>query len=152
MMANTRAEGFGPEVIRRILLGTYALSAGYYDAFYGQAQKVRTLLRNEFAAAYDQVDVLVSPTSPTTAFQIGEKTADPLSMYFADVCTIASNLAGDPSGSIPIGLDGDGLPIGFQIMAPALHEAQLFRLAAEVERLAGFDTRPALATSEVKPA
>ncbi len=152
MMANTRAEGFGPEVIRRILLGTYALSAGYYDAFYGQAQKVRTLLRDEFAAAYDEVDVLVSPTSPTTAFAIGEKTADPLSMYFADVCTIASNLAGDPSGSIPIGLDGEGLPIGFQIMAPSLHEAQLFRLAAEVERFAGFDARPALATSEVRPA
>ena len=152
MMANTRAEGFGPEVTRRILLGTYALSAGYYDAFYGQAQKVRTLLRNEFAAAYERVDALVSPTSPTTAFAIGEKTADPLSMYFADVCTIASNLGGDPSGSVPISLDDKGLPIGFQIMAPALHEAQLFRLAAEVERLAGFDVRPSLATSEVKPA
>lgn len=152
MMSKTRAEGFGPEVTRRILLGTYALSAGYYDAFYGQAQKVRTLLRNEFAEAYSKVDALVSPTSPTTAFAIGEKTADPLSMYFADVCTIASNLGGDPSGSIPIGFDGDGMPIGLQIMAPALHEAQLFRLAAEVERLAGFDARPALATSEVKPA
>jgi len=152
MMAKTRAEGFGPEVIRRILLGTYALSAGYYDAFYGQAQKVRTLLRNEFAAAYEQVDVLVSPTSPTTAFAIGERTDDPLSMYFADVCTLPSNLAGDPSGSIPIGLDGDGLPIGFQVMAPALHEAQLFRVAAEVERLAEFEVRPALATSEVTPA
>ncbi len=152
MMAATRAEGFGPEVIRRILLGTYALSAGYYDAFYGQAQKVRTLLRNDFAAAYKDVDVLVSPTSPTTAFEIGEKTADPLSMYFADVCTIASNLAGDPSGSVPVGLDTAGLPIGFQIMAPALHEAQLFRIAAEVERLAEFSAKPALATSEVKPA
>ncbi|MDJ0665236.1 MAG: Asp-tRNA(Asn)/Glu-tRNA(Gln) amidotransferase subunit GatA [Acidimicrobiia bacterium] len=152
MMAASRAEGFGPEVARRILLGTYALSAGYYDAFYGQAQKVRTLLRNEFAATYEEVDVIVSPTSPTTAFAIGEKTADPLSMYFADVCTIASNLAGDPSGSVPVGLDAEGLPIGFQIMAPALHEAQLFRLAAEVERLARFDARPALATSEVKPA
>ncbi|MGA9595790.1 MAG: amidase family protein, partial [Acidimicrobiia bacterium] len=152
MMSNTRAEGFGPEVIRRILLGTYALSAGYYEAFYGQAQKVRTLLRNEFADAYARVDALVSPTSPTTAFAIGEKTSDPLSMYFADVCTIASNLGGDPSGSIPIGFDGDGMPIGFQIMAPALHEAQLFRLAAAVERLAGVDARPALATSEVRPA
>jgi aspartyl-tRNA(Asn)/glutamyl-tRNA(Gln) amidotransferase subunit A len=152
MMAATRAEGFGPEVTRRILLGTYALSAGYYDAFYGQAQKVRTLLRNEFADAYEQVDVLVSPTSPTTAPGLGEKTADPLSMYLLDVCTIASNLAGHPSGSIPIGLDAKGLPIGFQIMAPALHEAQLFRVAAEVERLAGFDARPALATSEVMPA
>ncbi|MEA2002439.1 MAG: Asp-tRNA(Asn)/Glu-tRNA(Gln) amidotransferase subunit GatA [Actinomycetota bacterium] len=152
MMANTRAEGFGPEVTRRILLGTYALSAGYYEAFYGQAQKVRTLVRNDFAAAYELVDVLVSPTSPTTAFPIGERTADPLSMYYADVCTIASNLAGDPSGSIPIGLDDGGLPIGFQVMAPALHEAQLFRLAAEVERLASFNRRPSLATSEVRPA
>ena len=136
MMARTRAEGFGPEVTRRILLGTYALSAGYYDAFYGQAQKVRTLVRRDFATAYEQVDVLVSPTSPTTAFPIGERTADPLSMYYADVCTIASNLAGDPSGSVPIALDSNGLPIGFQIMAPALHEEQLFQVAAEVERLA----------------
>jgi aspartyl-tRNA(Asn)/glutamyl-tRNA(Gln) amidotransferase subunit A len=152
MMAQTRAEGFGPEVIRRILLGTYALSAGYYDAFYGQAQKVRTLVRKDFAAAYENVDVLVSPTSPTTAFAIGERTEDPLSMYYADVCTIASNLAGDPSGSVPIGLDDAGLPIGFQVMAPALHEAQLFRVAAEVERLAGFEERPGLATSEVLPA
>jgi aspartyl-tRNA(Asn)/glutamyl-tRNA(Gln) amidotransferase subunit A len=152
MMARTRAEGFGPETTRRILLGTYALSAGYYDAFYGQAQKVRTLVRRDFAAAYEKVDVLVSPTSPTTAFPIGERTADPLSMYYADVCTIASNLAGDPSGSIPVALDDSGLPIGFQIMAPALHEADLFRLAAEVERLARFEARPALATSEVKPA
>ncbi|MDX2342274.1 MAG: amidase family protein, partial [Acidimicrobiia bacterium] len=152
MMAHTRAAGFGPEVTRRILLGTYALSAGYYDAFYGQAQKVRTLVRNDFAKAYAQFDVLVSPTSPTTAFPIGERTDDPLSMYYADVCTIASNLAGDPSGSVPIGLDDSGLPIGFQVMAPALHEAELFRVAAEVERLAGFDARPALATSEVLPA
>jgi aspartyl-tRNA(Asn)/glutamyl-tRNA(Gln) amidotransferase subunit A len=152
MMARTRAEGFGPEVTRRILLGTYALSAGYYDAFYGQAQKVRTLVRRDFAAAYEKVDVLVSPTSPTTAFPIGERTADPLSMYYADVCTIASNLAGDPSGSIPIGLDGNGLPIGFQLMAPALHEPELFRVAAEVERLADFSVRPDLATSEVRPA
>jgi aspartyl-tRNA(Asn)/glutamyl-tRNA(Gln) amidotransferase subunit A len=152
MMARTRAEGFGPEVARRILLGTYALSAGYYDAFYGQAQKVRTLVRRDFATAYEQVDVLVSPTSPTTAFPIGERTADPLSMYYADVCTIASNLAGDPSGSVPIGLDSNGLPIGFQIMAPALHEEQLFQVAAEVERLADFGRRPELATSEVRPA
>lgn len=152
MMANTRAEGFGPEVARRILLGTYALSAGYYDAFYGQAQKVRTLVRRDFAAAYEKVDVLVSPTSPTTAFPIGERTADPLSMYYADVCTIASNLAGDPSASVPVGLDSSGLPIGFQIMAPALGEESLFRAAAEVERLAAFSQRPELATSEVRPA
>jgi aspartyl-tRNA(Asn)/glutamyl-tRNA(Gln) amidotransferase subunit A len=149
MMAKTRAEGFGPEVTRRILLGTYALSAGYYDAFYGQAQRVRTLLRNEFSSAYEQVDVLVSPTSPTTAFEIGAKTADPLTMYLTDICTIATNLAGDPAISVPVGLDDSGLPIGFQIMAPALGEEVMFRVAAEVERSAGFGERPRLATSEV---
>jgi aspartyl-tRNA(Asn)/glutamyl-tRNA(Gln) amidotransferase subunit A len=136
-------------VTRRILLGTYALSAGYYDAFYGQAQKVRTLVRRDFAAAYDRVDVLVSPTSPTTAFRIGERTADPMTMYYSDVCTIASNLAGDPSMSLPIGLDEGGLPIGFQLMAPALGEEVMFRVAAAVEDLAGFSARPTLASSEV---
>jgi aspartyl-tRNA(Asn)/glutamyl-tRNA(Gln) amidotransferase subunit A len=149
MMARSRGEGFGPEVTRRILLGTYALSAGYYDAFYGQAQKVRTLLRRDFAAAYEQVDVIVSPTSPSTAFALGEKTADPLTMYFSDVFTLPSNLAGDPGISLPVGLDDGGLPIGFQVMAPALGEQIMFRVAAEVERLAGFEARPPLATSEV---
>ncbi len=149
MMARTRAEGFGPEVTRRILLGTYALSAGYYDAFYGQAQRVRTLIRNDFAAAYGQVDVLVSPTSPTTAFEIGAKTEDPLTMYFADICTIATNLAGDPAISVPVGLDDVGLPIGFQVMAPALGEEVMFRVAAEIERLVDFTARPRLATSKV---
>ena len=149
MMANSRAAGFGPEVTRRILLGTYALSAGYYDAFYGQAQRVRTLIRRDFGAAYDQVDVLISPTTPTTAFGLGEKTDDPLTMYLSDVCTILSNLSGDPGISLPIGLDSSGLPIGFQVMAPALGEEMLIRVAAEVERLAGFSERPALATSEV---
>ncbi|MEN8113482.1 MAG: Asp-tRNA(Asn)/Glu-tRNA(Gln) amidotransferase subunit GatA [Actinomycetota bacterium] len=149
MMAKTRAEGFGPEVTRRILLGTYALSAGYYDAFYGQAQRVRTLLRNEFAAAYEQVDVLVSPTSPTTAFEVGARTEDPLTMYLSDICTIPTNLAGDAAISVPIGLDDTGLPIGFQIMVPALGEEVMFRAAAEVERLAGFTERAYLATSEV---
>jgi aspartyl-tRNA(Asn)/glutamyl-tRNA(Gln) amidotransferase subunit A len=149
MMARTRAEGFGPEVIRRILLGTYALSAGYYDAFYGQAQRVRTLVRRDFAAAYEKVDVLVSPTSPTTAFAVGEKSADPVAMYYSDVCTIPSNLSGDPALSLPVGLDGAGLPIGFQVMAPALGEAVMFRVAAAVEQLVAFTDRPALATSEV---
>jgi aspartyl-tRNA(Asn)/glutamyl-tRNA(Gln) amidotransferase subunit A len=152
MMARTRAEGFGPEVLRRILLGTYALSAGYYDAFYGQAQRVRTLVQRDFAAAFEKVDVLVSPTSPTTAFPIGERVSDPLSMYYADVCTIASNLAGNPSCSVPIELDGAGLPIGFQLMAPHLEEPRLLQAAAAVERLAAFATRPSLATSEVRPA
>lgn len=149
MMANTRGEGFGAEVIRRILLGTYALSAGYYDAFYGQAQRVRTLMRRDFAAAYEQVDVLVSPTSPTTAFRIGEKTADPLTMYLSDVCTLPANLMGGPALSLPIGCDAAGLPIGFQVMAPALGEEVMFQVAAELERLSGFATRPALASSEV---
>jgi aspartyl-tRNA(Asn)/glutamyl-tRNA(Gln) amidotransferase subunit A len=149
MMSNTRADGFGPEVTRRILLGTYALSAGYYDAFYGQAQRVRTLIIRDFQAAYEQADVLVSPTSPTTAFPIGARTADPLSMYMSDVCTIPSNMSGDPAISVPVGLDDAGLPIGFQVMAPALGEPVMFRVAAEVERAAGFDARARFATSEV---
>lgn len=144
MMARTRAEGFGPEVIRRILLGTYALSAGYYDAFYGKALQVRSLIQSEFAAAYNRADVLVSPTSPTVAFPVGAKTQDPLAMYLCDICTIPSNLAGHPAMSVPIGLDPSGLPIGFQVMAPALGETVMFRVAAEVERLAGFSSRPRL--------
>ena len=149
MMSNTRADGFGPEVIRRILLGTYALSAGYYDAFYGQAQRVRTLIIRDFQAAYEQADVLVSPTSPTTAFSFGARTEDPLSMYMSDVCTIPSNMSGDPAISVPVGLDDAGLPIGFQVMAPALGEPVMFRVAAEVERRARFDARARFATSEV---
>jgi aspartyl-tRNA(Asn)/glutamyl-tRNA(Gln) amidotransferase subunit A len=147
MMARTRAEGFGPEVTRRILLVTYALSAGYYDAFYGKAQKVRSLLIAEMATVFEQTDVLVSPTSPTTAFELGAKTQDPLAMYLSDVCTIPANLAGTPAISIPIGLDAAGLPIGFQIMAPALGEKVMFQTAAAVEALAGFDARPAMAVS-----
>ncbi len=149
MMARTRADGFGPEVQRRVLLGTYALSAGYYDAFYGQAQKVRTLIAREFAAAFEKVDVLVSPTSPTTAFRLGDRTDDPLAMYLSDVCAVPANLAGIPAASVPVGLDERGLPIGFQVMAPALGEEAMFRAAAAVEALAGFRARPALATSEV---
>ncbi len=142
MMAKTRAEGFGPEVTRRILLGTYALSAGYYDAFYGQAHKLRGLLQQEFNKAYEKVDVLVSPTSPTTAFKIGSKSQDPLAMYLCDVRTIPANLTGQPAVSVPIGLDALGLPVGFQVMAPALGERQMFRVAAEVERLVEFQARP----------
>ena len=148
MMSASRRDGFGPEVTRRILLGTYALSAGYYDAFYGQAQKVRTLVIEDFKRAYAEVDVLVIPTSPTTAFAVGAKTADPLSMYLSDICTIPSNLSGDPAISVPVGLDEAGLPVGFQVLAPALGEAMMFRVAAAVERLAGLDARPAMATSE----
>jgi len=148
MMNASRRDGFGPEVTRRILLGTYALSAGYYDAFYGQAQKVRTLVIEDFRRAYQDVDVLVTPTSPTTAFAVGARTDDPLSMYLSDVCTIPSNLSGDPAISVPVGLDDAGLPVGFQILAPALGEPMLFRVARAVERLVGFDARPALASSE----
>ena len=142
MMSRTRAEGFGPEVTRRILLGTYALSAGYYDAFYGQAQRVRSAIREDFSRAYSQVDVLVSPTSPTVAFLAGERTQDPLAMYLSDICTIPCNLSGDPAISVPIGLDGSGLPIGFQVMAPALGESMLFQVASTVEELAGFELSP----------
>jgi aspartyl-tRNA(Asn)/glutamyl-tRNA(Gln) amidotransferase subunit A len=148
LMARTRAEGFGPEVTRRVLLGTYSLSAGYYDAFYGKAQEVRALLSREFALAYEKADVLVSPTSPTVAFEVGAKTSDPLAMYLSDICTIPSNLTGHPAVSVPVGLDSAGLPIGFQVMAPALGEERMFAVAAEVERLAAFTARPALAGAE----
>lgn len=148
MMAATRAAGFGPEVTRRILLGTYALSAGYYDAFYGQAQKVRTLVIEDFRRAYAQADVLLTPTSPSTAFGVGDRADDPLAMYLSDIFTIPANLAGDPGISVPVGLDDAGLPIGMQILAPALGEAVLFRAAEAVEALVGFDARPRLATSE----
>ncbi len=146
MMSRTRAEGFGAEVIRRVLLGTYALSAGYYDAFYGQAQRVRTLIIQEFARAYEQVDVLISPTAPAPAFELGSKTQDPLSMYMQDICTIPSNLAGHPAISIPVGLSANGLPLGFQVMAPALGETVMFQVAAAVESLADDIGRPVLET------
>ena len=133
MNAATRTAGFGPEVKRRIMLGTYALSAGYYDAYYGKAQKVRTLIARDFASAYEQFDLLLSPTSPTTAFEIGAKTADPLTMYLSDVCTIPSNLAGNAAMSVPFGVGDDGLPVGIQVMAPALGESTMFRAAAVLE-------------------
>jgi aspartyl-tRNA(Asn)/glutamyl-tRNA(Gln) amidotransferase subunit A len=148
MMSESRRDGFGPEVTRRILLGTYALSAGYYDAFYGQAQRVRTLVVRDFSRAYEDFDVLVSPTSPTVAFPIGARTEDPLAMYMSDICTIPSNLSGDPAMSVPIGVDDAGLPVGLQVMAPALGEETMFRVAAAVESLAGTAGRPALATSQ----
>ncbi|NYF11199.1 aspartyl-tRNA(Asn)/glutamyl-tRNA(Gln) amidotransferase subunit A [Leifsonia sp. AK011] len=136
VMAATREAGFGPEVKRRIILGTYALSAGYYDAYYGSAQKVRTLIQRDFSAAFEQADVLVSPTAPTTAFEFGAKLADPLAMYLNDVTTIPANLAGIPGMSLPIGLaPEDGLPVGFQIMAPAREDARLYRFGATLERL-----------------
>ncbi len=134
MNAKTRGAGFGPEVKRRIMLGTYALSAGYYDAYYGQAQRVRTLIIRDFNRAYDSCDVLLSPTAPTTAFELGAKTADPLAMYLSDVCTIPTNLAGHAAMSVPFGSGADGLPIGVQVLAPALGEPVMFRAARVIEQ------------------
>jgi aspartyl-tRNA(Asn)/glutamyl-tRNA(Gln) amidotransferase subunit A len=136
MYLATRTAGFGDEVKRRIMLGTYALSAGYYDAYYGKAQRVRTLIIRDFRAAYERFDVLLSPTSPTTAFAFGDKTADPLTMYLNDVCTIPSNLAGDPAMSVPFGTGDDGMPVGVQILAPAMGEVDMFRTAAVLEAAA----------------
>jgi len=133
MNARTRDAGFGPEVKRRIMLGTYALSAGYYDAYYGKAQRVRTLILRDFARAYASFDALLSPTSPTVAFPIGAKAADPLAMYLSDVCTIPTNLAGHPAMSVPFGTGRDGLPIGVQVLADASQEPTMFRVAQTLE-------------------
>ncbi|MGY4645610.1 Asp-tRNA(Asn)/Glu-tRNA(Gln) amidotransferase subunit GatA [Cellulomonas sp. URHB0016] len=135
VMSATRGQGFGDEVKRRIILGTYALSAGYYDAYYGSAQKVRTLIQRDFDAAFTQADVLVSPTAPTTAFKLGEKLDDPLAMYLNDVATIPANLAGVPGLSLPNGLSDDGLPVGFQVLAPAKADDRLYRVGAALEAL-----------------
>jgi aspartyl-tRNA(Asn)/glutamyl-tRNA(Gln) amidotransferase subunit A len=133
MNTATRTAGFGPEVKRRIMLGTYALSAGYYDAYYAQAQRVRTLVMEAFARAYSSFDVLLGATSPTTAFDLGAKLDDPMAMYMNDVCTIPSNLAGHPALSVPFGAGADGLPVGVQVLAPALGEAIMFRVAQVLE-------------------
>ena len=133
MNTATRTAGFGDEVKRRIMLGTYALSAGYYDAYYGKSQKVRTLIVQDFARAYEEFDLLLCPTAPTTAFPIGEKTADPMTMYLNDVCTIPSNLAGHPAMSVPFGVGDDGMPVGVQILAPAMGEPTMFQAAAVLE-------------------
>jgi len=134
VMAASRAAGFGPEVKRRIMLGAYALSSGYYDAYYGKAQQVRTLIIRDFDAAFGQVDVLVSPVTPTTAFPIGERADDPMAMYLADLCTIPTDLAGNAAISVPCGLAAeDGLPVGLQVMAPPLADDRLYRVAAAVE-------------------
>jgi aspartyl-tRNA(Asn)/glutamyl-tRNA(Gln) amidotransferase subunit A len=141
MVARTRDAGFGDEPKRRIMLGTYALSAGYYEAFYGQAQKVRTVISREFAAAFERFDVLLSPTSPTVAFELGARTANPLAMYLADVLTIPPNMAGLPGLSIPCGLS-EGLPVGLQLIGPQFAENTLFRVGHALERAIGFDTVP----------
>jgi len=143
----TRQAGFGPEVKRRIMLGTYALSSGYYDAYYGQAQKVRTIIIGALDQAYQRYDALLGATTPSTAFLLGDKVDDPLAMYLSDVCTIPSNLAGHPAISVPFGADEAGLPIGVQVLAPALGEVTMMRVASAVERLAPSLAAPASAAA-----
>jgi aspartyl-tRNA(Asn)/glutamyl-tRNA(Gln) amidotransferase subunit A len=142
MMARTRDAGFGREVKRRIMIGTYALSAGYYDAYYVSAQRVRTLVLRDFEAAYEQCDVLVGPTAPEPAFPLGAKTSDPIAMYLNDVFSIPASLAGSPALNLPVGLDEQGLPVGFQVMAPVLDEATMFRVARALEADLEFDPVP----------
>ena len=146
MYTKTRAEGFGDEVKRRIMLGTYALSSGYYDAYYKKAQQVRHLIKNDFDKVFETVDVLLSPTCPYTAFEIGSKVEDPLSMYLTDIGTISANLAGIPGMSIPCGFDNSGMPVGMQLLAPALQEEKLLNIAYNFEQATDFHTKtPALA-------
>jgi aspartyl-tRNA(Asn)/glutamyl-tRNA(Gln) amidotransferase subunit A len=153
MIRATRTAGLGPEVKRRIMLGTYALSAGYYDAFYGRAQRVRTLIRRDFEAAFERVDVLAVPTSPVPAFPLGERVEDPVSMYLADVCTLPTSLAGLPGLSVPCGFTGAGLPVGLQLVGPALSEPTLLQLGHAYETSAGHLTRrPPLHTSHAEGA
>jgi aspartyl-tRNA(Asn)/glutamyl-tRNA(Gln) amidotransferase subunit A len=147
MNAATRAAGFGPEVKRRVMLGTYALSAGYYDAYYGQAQKVRTLIVDAFSRAYSHVDLLLGATSPTTAFELGSKVDDPLAMYLSDTCTVPSNLSGHPAVSVPFGVDDLGLPVGVQVLAPALGESKMFQAAEVIERAAPVAKRPRISAN-----
>jgi len=147
MMMRTRGAGFGDEVKRRIILGTYSLSAGYYDAFYGQAQRVRTLVIRDYQEQFERFDVLVSPTSPTTAFRIGERTDDPVAMYLSDIFTIPADLAGVPAISVPCGVDGAGLPIGLQFTGKVLDEATVLRAAFAFEQDLGWRARPPLLTT-----
>jgi len=140
---NTRAAGFGPEVRRRILIGTYALSSGYYDAYYLKAQKVRALIARDFTQAYENCDVILTPTTPGPAFAMGEKSDDPIAMYLNDVLTVPASLAGLPAISVPAGLSGDGLPLGLHLIGRAFDEGTMFRAAQALEAAAAFDARPA---------
>jgi aspartyl-tRNA(Asn)/glutamyl-tRNA(Gln) amidotransferase subunit A len=148
MYRRTRDEGFGPEVKRRIMLGTYVLSSGYYDAYYRKAQQVRSLIKQDFLRAFEKCDVIATPTTPTVAFLIGEKTDDPLSMYLNDIYTCTANLAGIPGISLPCGLSGEGLPIGFQLMGPHWSEAALLRLAHAYEQAHPFTALPRVNASD----
>jgi aspartyl-tRNA(Asn)/glutamyl-tRNA(Gln) amidotransferase subunit A len=143
MYEQTRHDGFGDEVKRRIMLGTYALSSGYYEAYYGSAQKVRTRIAQDFSSAFEQVDLIVTPTSPTVAFKLGERTADPLAMYLSDYFTVPMPLAGLPAISIPCGLS-DGLPVGLQLAGPAFSENRILSAAYALERALGFEGVPRL--------
>ncbi|HEX9011959.1 MAG TPA: amidase family protein, partial [Anaerolineaceae bacterium] len=141
MFRKTRGAGFGAEVKRRIMLGTYALSAGYYDAYYGQAQKVRTLIKRDFEATFETVDVIAAPVAPSTAFRFNQHTGDPLAMYLEDVFTLPANLAGIPGLAFPVGFDGQGLPVGMQLMGPALGEERLFRAAHAYQQVTDWHLR-----------
>jgi aspartyl-tRNA(Asn)/glutamyl-tRNA(Gln) amidotransferase subunit A len=141
MYERTRGAGFGAEVKRRIMLGTYVLSAGYYDAYYRKAQQVRTLISRDYDAAFEQVDVIALPTSPTGAFRLGERTADPVLMYLADVFTVGANLAGVPAISVPCGFTGDNLPVGLQLTSRKMGDATLLRAAAAFERATDWHER-----------
>lgn len=147
MYRRTREEGFGPEVKRRIMLGTYVLSAGYYDAYYRKAQQVRTLIKNDFLSAFESCDAIITPTSPTPAFAIGEKVDDPLAMYLNDIYTVTANLAGLPGISVPCGLSAERLPIGFQLLGPYWSEAALLKLAHAYEQAQPFTERPPISAS-----
>lgn len=142
MYENTRGEGFGHEVKRRVLIGTYVLSAGYYDAYYLKAQQVRTLIAQDFSRAFEDVDVLLTPTSPSAAFAIGEKMDDPVTMYLNDIFTVPANMAGLPAISVPAGLDGGGLPLGLHLIGKPFDEETVLRAAGALESAAGFDTLP----------
>jgi aspartyl-tRNA(Asn)/glutamyl-tRNA(Gln) amidotransferase subunit A len=142
MYANTRAEGFGAEVKRRVLIGTYVLSAGYYDAYYLKAQRLRSLILRDFTRAFEKVDAILTPATPTAAFAIGERMDDPIAMYLNDVFTVPVNLAGLPGISVPAGLSADGLPLGLQLIGRAFDEATLLRVARSVEQAANFTGRP----------
>jgi aspartyl-tRNA(Asn)/glutamyl-tRNA(Gln) amidotransferase subunit A len=148
MYRRTREEGFGAEVKRRIMLGTYALSSGYYDAYYLKAQQVRSLIKQDFARAFESCDAILTPTTPTPAFRLGEKTDDPLAMYLNDIYTVTANLAGIPAVSIPCGLSNEGLPIGMQLLARHWGEATMLRLADAYERAAPFTARPRVCVAE----